>query len=271
MSESLRDPHKDDLLDFPECDGILTALDNARGADERAVAREVGRFRREGLARLEQEVTAACWEFAPPDDKRALPRVVARSHAPGFLDEPEVATAPRSPAAAAVPDAWPAARRDTERERLWALHARAARACANVEERSLAPLLVQAREIRKYFACADSESLDAIYATLRDFLRALCDSRDVQRRGRRAARREADRRAAARARRRSAADLRASLETTPCANVPPTEPRPPPGPPEDLPRIDQVLARARRQRAAVDGNDDSHGDSRDFPWNDDLR
>ena len=97
------DPFKDELLDFPECDGILAALDCARGADERAVAADTERFRRDGLAKLDVEVTRATLEFAPDDDDDAAipvghrgmgateaaaprpPRVVARTHAPFFL------------------------------------------------------------------------------------------------------------------------------------------------------------------------------------------
>ena len=271
VAETLRDPYADDLLDFPERDGILAALEAARGADEHAIQGELRKFRGQGLARLEREAREAAREFAPVDDAGASlpPRVVARSHAAFFLGDARATTADE------CPRAWPASTRDAERRRLLELHERARRQCLATETQALAPLLVQAREIRTYFACGAREPLDSIYATLRDFLRALCESRDAQRRARRARRREADRRAAARARRRSASDLRAALRPTPPAGAPPTcQPRPPQHPPEDdLPNVDHVLARARRQRAAVDGDGDDDAadrlDPRDSGWGDD--
>ena len=67
----------------------------------------------------------------------------------------------------------------------------------------------------------------------------------------------------------------AALRPTPPAGAPPTcQPRPPQHPPEDdLPNVDHVLARARRQRAAVDGDGDDDAadrlDPRDSGWGDD--
>ena len=161
----------------------------------------------------------------------------------------------------ALPAFWPPKRRDAERDRLNRLLHTSVALCDDLDRKSIAPLLVQAKEIRKYFACDGSETLDAIFSTLRDFLRALCESRDAQRRARRAVKRESDRKAAAKARRKSTSDLRHTLNPTPPAGAPPNvigkgmnEPRPPPGPPDDLNRVDHMLTRARRQRAAVDGD-----------------
>ena len=352
-AEDSRDPYADDLLDFPERDGILAALEAARGADERAVAADVAKFRREGLKRLGREVDDAAREFAPEDAATAASRVVARSHARG------AARADRPKRAFSLDGAvsWnvPAERTERERERglsprrrrgFWAAATRGSRTrcpragpprrarrsgagwsasgtarppratpwsaarsrrCWSRRARSASTRAGASKSLggdvarcgwvflrrwpadvfrfderrrrrrrrasvrRRYFACHENEALDAIYATLRDFLRALCESRDQQRRGRKARRREADRRAAAKARRRTASDPRGGgaggLQPTPPAGAPPpSEPRPPPGPPDDdLPTVDHVVARARRQRAAVDGADadDDRFDARD--------
>ena len=211
------DPLKDELLDFPECDGILAALDCARGADERVVASDAEKFKRDGLAKLEHEVLCATLQFAPEDEfstpvghrgagaaeiAHPRPRTVARTHAHFFLgasadamgdNSDQMAPSPRDASLPPIPDDWPPARRNLERKRLAKLLNEATARCDVLERESVSPLLVQAKELRKYFACEDSEPLDAIFSTLRDFLRALCESRDAQRRTRRAIRRERER------------------------------------------------------------------------------
>ncbi|EGB05770.1 hypothetical protein AURANDRAFT_72151 [Aureococcus anophagefferens] len=221
------DPLKDELLDFPECDGILAALDCARGADERVVASDAEKFKRDGLAKLEHEVLCATLQFAPEDEfstpvghrgagaaeiAHPRPRTVARTHAHFFLgasadamgdNSGQTALSPRDTSPPPIPDDWPPARRNLERKRLAKLLNEATARCDVLERESVSPLLVQAKELRKYFACEDSEPLDAIFSTLRDFLRALCESRDAQRRTRRAIRRERERDAPRRSERRS--------------------------------------------------------------------
>ena len=170
-----------------------------------------------------------------------------------------------------VPDDWPPSKRSRERHRLTKLHDDAATRCTALECNSVSPLLIQAKEIRKYFACEDSEPLDAIFSTLCDFLRALCESRDTQRRARRALQRERERKAAHKARRKSTEKYLTNTH----------EPRPPPGPPalglnptpplappDDLNNVDYILSRARRQRAAVNAEDEDDR-NRDSAWIDD--
>ena len=291
------DPLKDELLDFPECDGILAALDCARGADERVVASDTEKFKRDGLAKLEHEVLCATLQFAPEDEfstpvghrgagaaeiAHPRPRTVARTHAHFFLgasadamgdNSGQTALSPRDTSPPPIPDDWPPARRNLERKRLAKLLNEATARCDVLERESVSPLLVQAKELRKYFACEDSEPLDAIFSTLRDFLRALCESRDAQRRTRRAIRRERERDAPRRPCRvsprrhahnagKAARQARKSqYMNPPPPPPPPLNPTPPSAPPDDLNNLDWILSRARRQRAAVNPEEDNTEES----------
>ena len=256
----VQDPYADDLLDFPERDGILAALEAARGADEHAIPGELRKFRGQGLARLEREAREAAREFAPVDDAGASlpPRVVARSHAAFFLGDARATTADE------CPRAWPASTRDAERRRLLELHERAAPVPRHGDAGAGAAARAGARDpdllcVRRARApglhLRDAAGLPA--SALREPRRAA--------RARRARRREADRRAAAA--RAPAVGVRppggapADAARRRAAH---RRPRPPQHPPEDdLPERRPRAARARRQRAAVDGDgDDDAADRR---------
>ena len=233
----------------PERDGILAAPRRRAARAEHAIQGLVqGQGPRGSGARRARRRASSRPSTPARRCRRASPR---GSRLPGDA---------RAATADECPRAWPASTRDAERRRLLELHERARRQCLATETQALAPLLVQAREIRTYFACGAREPLDSIYATLRDFLRALCESRDAQRRARRARRREADRRAAARARggrrptsgrrsadaaRRRAAHLSTAAAATPARGRPP-ERRPRPG--EGAPPARGRRRRRRRRR-----------------------
>jgi hypothetical protein len=185
----------------------------------------------------------------------------------------QTALSPRDTSPPPIPDDWPPARRNLERKRLAKLLNEATARCDVLERESVSPLLVQAKELRKYFACEDSEPLDAIFSTLRDFLRALCESRDAQRRTRRAIRRERERDAPRRPCRvsphrhahnagKAARQARKSQYMNPRPPLPPPlNPTPPSAPPDDLNNLDWILSRARRQRAAVNPEEDNTEES----------
>ena len=243
----------------------------ARGGAARTStpSRELRKFRGQGLARLEREAREAAREFAPVDDAGASlpPRVVARSHAAFFLGDARATTADE------CPRAWPASTRDAERRRLLELHERARRPVLATETQALAPLLVQAREIRTYFACGAREPWTPSTRRCGTSARRL---RAATRSG--APARSAPRGGPARRRARAPAVGVRPPGGAPAdapAGAPPTrQPRPPQHPPEDDPRTSTTSsARARRQRAAVDGDGDDDAadrlDPRDSGWGDD--
>ncbi|KAJ1463292.1 hypothetical protein M885DRAFT_504928 [Pelagophyceae sp. CCMP2097] len=70
------------------------------------------------------------------------------------------------------------------------LGADAVDSCASLRRDHIAPMLQSCTELRQYFACSADEPLDTIFLTLRDFVRALCETRDAQRGARAQARRD---------------------------------------------------------------------------------
>lgn len=145
----------DESLDFPEQDSLIDSLDAARGADEAAVAHELKEFQDRSLALLQSELEHAAREL----EKRSS------------TDDKKAGE-----------------------ERLRNLHADALAKCKAARADSVEPLLAAAAEVRKYFACPKDDLLDSIFVTLRDFIRALIESRDAQRSKRDQIRRDKQRR-----------------------------------------------------------------------------
>lgn len=200
---------KGDILDFPENDGLLTSLDAVRGADERAIVQEAAKL--DGnLAVLSKEIKYALMEFGPDADDEEDPRTAPEKRPSAATFKPVGASSSSSDRAKSqgqmrvrlslakylLPYGSSRQRRLAESERLTQMETDALLRTEALRKDHIEPLKAAVSELRKYFACDANEPLDAIFATIRDFLRAFCDSRDTQRRQRRAELRQAERRAA---------------------------------------------------------------------------
>lgn len=300
---------KDDILDFPENDGLLTSLDAVRGADERAIVQEAAKLAG-NLAVLSKEIKYALMEFGPDADDEEDPRTAPEKRPSAATFKPVDASSSSSStrtksqgqmrvrlslAKYLLPHGSSRQRRLAESERLTQMETDALLRTEALRKDHIEPLEAAVSELRKYFACDANEPLDAIFATLRDFLRAFCESRDTQRRQRRAELRQAERKAA-KATERSNRSAPVSGQTRPKSTIevksnqgavvvqnsrptvqssrsakgqrsnafPAKEAKPPshPPPPDT---VDTALAKTRRRRAAgaASGDGEAH---RNLEW-----
>lgn len=195
---------KDDLLDFPENDGLLASLDTVRGADERALRVEATKFAEILSSVVATEIRHALLELGPDAEDEEDPRILPGRSSRLSTLSPQGPTSGRKwqvrldPLLATylLPHGSSRQRRLAERDRLTQLETDAILRTQALIDDHVKPLEAAVDDLRKYFACDSNEPLDAIFGTLRDFLRAFCESRNAQRRHRRAEKREAERKAA---------------------------------------------------------------------------
>lgn len=191
---------RDDLLDFPENDGLLASLDAVRGADERALKSEATKFAENLGNVVATEIRHALLELGPDAVDEEDPRIASRLNfsAPHALSSGRSWEVHLDPLLATylLPHGSSRQRRLAERDRLTQLETDAVLRTQTLLKDHVEPLEMAVNELRTYFACDTNEPLEAIFATLRDFLRAFCESRNAQRRHRRAEKREAERKAA---------------------------------------------------------------------------
>jgi len=230
-----------EVLDFPENSGILASLDLVRGADEKALAIEANKIQNQ-IILLNKQIQFALAEFGP--------------------EQNQAIRIPASLTPYLFPHGSSKARRSIERDRLTQLETEASLRSDALKNDHIKPLQNVTKELRSYFACEPSEPLDAIFTTMRDFLRAFCDSRDIQRRQRRAEMRLADRHE----------QKKISHTKHHKKKRPPSHPpaRPPSHPPPSFSHryspnsVQSALSSVKNRRSALVGDDDDEDDSNDI-------